>query len=92
MIRKTIVWFGIIELDAFTVVIKHDTVETNINMFNNVLTIDSKHLENNRDYEPQVWDYTLPPGDSIFEDPWSPRDSKMLAPKSNPAHMQYHPR
>ena len=37
MIRKTIVWFGIIELDAFTVVIKHDTVETNINMFNNVI-------------------------------------------------------
>ena len=27
----------LIELDAFTVVIKHDTVETNINMFNNVI-------------------------------------------------------
>ena len=44
----------LIELDAFTVVIK------------------------------QVWDSILPPGDSIFGDPWSPRDSKMLAPKSNP--------
>ena len=27
----------LIELDAFTVVIKHDTVETNIDMFNNVI-------------------------------------------------------
>ena len=27
----------LIELDAFTVVIKHDTVETNINMFKNVI-------------------------------------------------------
>ena len=56
----------IIELDAFIVVIKHvliHTVETDIN---NVMTIDTKHLENNRDYEPQVWDSTLPPGDSIF--------------------------
>ena len=81
----------LIELDAFTVVIKHDTVETNINMFNNgYLTIDSKHLENKRDFEPQVWDFTLPPGDSILGDPWSPRDSKMLAPKSNPASAPNH--
>ena len=32
----------------------------------------------------QVWDSILPPGDSIFGDPWSPRDSKMPDPKSNP--------
>ena len=48
------------------------------------MTIDSKHLENNRDYEPQVWDSTLPPGDSIFGDPWSPRDSKNASPQIEP--------